>query len=130
MTKPILSICQSCRLSEQDDDNQPSDGALLFNQLIVLHQQWPRQSELDIRPVNCLWICRQPCAVVLQSSNKCTYLFTDLPSSDSAEALITFSEHYLNSKNGNLPWQKFPEVLKTRTIARIPLADQDMENED
>ncbi len=133
MSKPILFICQSCRLSDHNDDNtdnHPSDGAVLLNQLLTLHQQWSRQSELEIQPVGCLWTCRQPCAVALQSADKCTYLFTHLPPSESAEALMQFSELYLDSKDGNVPWKQIPDVLKTETIARIPLAGQVIDDED
>jgi predicted metal-binding protein len=124
-----LFVCRSCRLSE-DDENSPADGALLLNQLLALHQQSPRQSELEIQSVGCLWTCRQPCAVALQDANKCTYLFTHLPPSESAQALIQFSELYLDSKDGNVPWKRIPDVLKTDMIARIPLAGQVLEDED
>lgn len=130
MSKPILFVCQSCRLSDQDDDTHPTDGTVLLNQLLTLHQQWAQQSELEIQPVGCLWTCRQACTVALQSANKCTYLLTHLLPSESAEALMQFSELYLNSENGNIPWRKIPEVLKTETIARIPFAGQPLEDED
>lgn len=129
MSKPTLLVCQSCRLSDYDDE-KPADGSLLLNQLLTLHQQWSRQAELEIQPVGCLLTCRQPCAVALQAANKCTYLLTHLPLSDSAKALIQFSEVYLDSKDGNVPWKKIPELLKTDTIARIPFLGQVIEDED
>jgi len=130
MSNPILFVCKSCRLSDHDDEDNPSDGALLLNQLLTLHQHWLRQSELEIQPVGCLWTCSQACAVALQCSNKCTYLFTHLPPLGSADALMQFSVLYLDSAHGNVPWKKIPEVLKTETIARIPFAGQVMEGED
>ncbi|GAB4240531.1 MAG: DUF1636 family protein [Elainellaceae cyanobacterium] len=129
MSNPILFVCKSCRLSSHNDEAQQSDGALLLNQLLALHQQWSRQAKIEIQPVSCLWICRQACTVALQSANKCTYLFTHLPS-ESAAALLQFSELYLDSKDGNIPWKKIPEVLKTETIARIPTSGQVIEDED
>jgi predicted metal-binding protein len=130
MSNSTLLVCQSCRLSDQDDENSLADGALLLNQLLTLHQQSSRQAELEIQPVSCLLTCRQPCAVALQSANKCTYLFTHLPLLESAEALIQFSELYLDSQDGNVPWKKIPEILKTNTIARIPFIGQVIEDED
>lgn len=129
MPKSTLFVCQSCCLSDHDD-NHPTDGALLLNQLLTLYQQGSRQSELAIRPVGCLWTCHQACAVALQSTEKCTYLFTHLPSPESAAALMQFSELYLDSESGKIPWSKIPEVLKTETIACIPLAGQVMNDED
>ena len=131
MSHPILFVCRSCSLTEQDiEAGNLSDGALLLNQLLTLHQHWARQSELNIQSVGCLWTCRQACAVALQCANKCTYLFTHLPSLESADALMQFSKLYLDSEYGNIPWKKIPEVLKTKTIARIPFASQVMESEE
>lgn len=130
MSNAILFVCQSCRLSEQNGENNPADGALLLKQLLTLHQQGSRQSELEIQPVGCLWTCSQACAVALQCSNKCTYLFTHLPSLESADALMQFSELYLDSAHGNIPWKQIPAVLKTETIARLPFAGQVMDSED
>ncbi|WP_250123166.1 DUF1636 domain-containing protein [Chroococcidiopsis sp. CCMEE 29] len=131
MSNPILFVCKSCSLTEQDtEEGNPSDGTLLLNQLLTLHQHWSRQAELEIQPVGCLLTCSQACAVALQCANKCTYLFTHLPPLESAEALMQFSELYLDSTYGNIPWIKIPEVLKTETIARIPFAGQVMEDED
>lgn len=130
MSKPTLFVCRSCRLADHDDENHPADGTLLLNQLLTLHQQWARQSELEIQPVGCLWTCSQACAVALQCANKCTYLFTHLPLSESSEALIQFSDLYLDSTHGNIPWKQIPEVLKIETIARIPVMGQVIEDED
>lgn len=109
-------------MSDHEDENKPSDGAVLFNQLRTLHQQSSRKNELTIQPVGCLWTCRQACTVALQDANKCTYLLTHLPPIESAEALMQFSELYLDSESGNIPWKKIPDLLKTETIARIPVA--------
>jgi predicted metal-binding protein len=130
MSNPTLFVCQSCRVSDHEDENKPSDGAMLINQLRTLHQQSSRQAELTILPVGCLWTCSQACAVALQDANKCTYLFTNLPLLESAEALMQFSELYLDSESGNIPWKKIPDVLKTETIARIPVAGQVMDDEE
>lgn len=129
MSNPILFVCKSCCLSDHDEDNL-SDGDLLLNQLLILYQRWSRQSELEIQPVGCLWTCSQACAVSLQCTNKYTYLFTHLPPSESADALMQFSELYLDSEYGNIPWKQIPDALKTETIARIPTMGQAMKDED
>lgn len=113
--------CKSCNAkSENKQDQKQPDGAALLNQLLVLHQDWSRQSELEIQAVGCLWTCSHPCAVALSSTNKFTYLFTNLPLSESAAALLQFGEHYLDSDDGNVPWGKFPEVLKSAALAQVP----------
>ncbi len=46
--------------------------------------------------------------------------FTNLPPSESATTLLQFGEHYLDSDDGGVPWDKFPEALKSAELARIP----------
>ncbi|WP_316432318.1 DUF1636 family protein [Leptolyngbya sp. NK1-12] len=38
----------------------------------------------------------------------------------SLEALLQFGQLYLTSKDGNIPWKQFPEVLQVTEIAKIP----------
>lgn len=118
MPEHVLFVCQSCNLSDEKQD--ASDGSRLFNQLQQLHQDWSRQSELEIQTVGCLWVCQHPCVVAFSSTNKSTYLFTKLPLSESAAALLQFAELYLDSGKGDIPWKQFPDVLKTDIVAQIP----------
>lgn len=49
------------------------------------------------------------------------YLFTNnVPTDETAAALLQFGELYLKSKTGNIPWQQFPQVLQEVSIAKIP----------
>jgi predicted metal-binding protein len=116
----VLFVCKSCNSVHSDDvDYEKSDGANLLNRLLSLHQNWTHQDELEIRAVGCLWTCDRPCAVAFSAPNKATYLFTKVPS-DTAEALLQFSEVYLNSKAGDIPWKQFPEVLQSAEVAKVP----------
>lgn len=146
MSHPILFVCQSCRVmnhepdhesdhesdyeSDHEDETRPAEGSQLLDRLRALHQQWDRGSELEIRPVGCLWICRQACAVALQSADRPTYLFTHLPGMASAADLMQFSALYLDSAEGQVPWKQIPQGLRKQTIARIPFGEQDLSSED
>jgi predicted metal-binding protein len=120
MVKPTLFVCESCRLTESQENNRIPVGEQLLSCLLEQYQNWPRQSELFIQPVGCLWTCNRPCTVSFTAPNKPTYLFMGLPVADSAAALLQFSELYLNSSDGDIPWSKFPEVLKSGEIGRVP----------
>ncbi|MFQ4143120.1 DUF1636 domain-containing protein [Chlorogloeopsis sp. ULAP02] len=121
MPKHILYICKSCNAQSNEEKNhkQP-EGLCLFNQLQLLHQNWSKNSELEIQAVDCLWSCSHPCVVALSGADKFTYLLMDLPLSESAIALLQLSEIYLDSNDGVIPWSKFPKGLKSDTVARIP----------
>lgn len=125
MPKHILFVCTSCK-SASIQKGAPTEGSLLFDELLKLHQDWSRNSELEVQPVNCLWTCSQPCTVALSSaSNKITYMvYTDLPPSETAPALLELCEFYLDSDDGDIPWGKFPNALQEAGSARIPPVPQ------
>ncbi|PIG94707.1 DUF1636 domain-containing protein [Gloeocapsopsis sp. IPPAS B-1203] len=120
MSKHILFVCKSCNSVHSDGiDYEKVEGAVLLNQLLHLHQDWSHQDELEIHPVGCLWTCSSPCSVAFSAPDKATYLFTKAPSTE-AEALLQFGQLYLTSKDGNIPWKQFPEVLQSAEVAKIP----------
>ncbi|MGI0484070.1 DUF1636 domain-containing protein [Pantanalinema rosaneae CENA516] len=134
MSKSILFVCQSCHTSEAKAPDRPSDGTILLEQLLNLHQAWSRRSELEIQPVGCLWTCDHPCAVALSASNKSTYLLAKVPVAENslsevAVAVLHFSQLYLDSPDGTIPWKQFPEVLQTEIVARIPPIQSNLTNE-
>lgn len=116
-----LLVCKSCnRSSEELPENQVADGTRLIEQLNALSAEQPQCKDLRIQPVGCLWTCSSPCAVAFSAPGKPTYLFTNVPTDETAAALLQFGELYLNSKTGNIPWQQFPQVLQEVSIAKIP----------
>ena len=112
MSKPVLLVCKSCSASEEDIE--PSEGTLLLNKLNKLNQD-----RLIVRDVGCLWMCERPCVAAL-CTKKHTYLFTDLPVKESPEALLELADLCLRDSEKSIPYPKFPQVLKSANIARIP----------
>lgn len=130
----MLFVCQSCHAAEVKSPDRPSDGAALLEQLLNLHQAWSHRSELEIQPVGCLWTCDHPCAIALSASNKSTYLLAKVPVaegllSETAMAVLHFSQLYLDSQDGTIPWKQFPEILQTKIVARIPSINPTTANE-
>ncbi|QYO68272.1 DUF1636 family protein [Leptolyngbya sp. 7M] len=121
MPKHTLFICQSCHHSSEDRPNhQPADGTRLLEQLNTLGTEHIQSNEFEIQPVGCLWTCDKPCAVAFSAPHKPTYLFTTLPTGQTAPALLQFGKRYLDSKTGDIPWKQFPEALQSVSIAKIP----------
>ncbi|NCJ06835.1 DUF1636 domain-containing protein [Synechococcales cyanobacterium C] len=120
MPKDVLFVCKSCNSVHSDDvDYDKAEGAVLLNQLLELHQHCSEQDTLDIREVGCLWTCSRPCSAAFSAPDKATYLFTNVPAT-AAEALLQFGQLYQASKDGNIPWKQFPEVLQSAEVAKIP----------
>jgi predicted metal-binding protein len=120
MLKHALFVCQSCHHSEERPDDQPADGTRLLEQLNALCTEQRQSEEFEIQPVGCLWTCDKPCAAAFSAPHKPTYLFTTLPTDETAPALLEFGKRYLESKTGDIPWKHFPEALQSASIARIP----------
>ena len=114
MSKPILFICKSCN-AVSNPDLEPSLGTCLLNRLQELDR-----GLFEIRAEECMWMCEQACVAAISASDRPTYLFTDLPLQDSAEALLKFAELYRERQGKTIPFKTFPQVLQSVTIARIP----------
>ncbi|MGF1569543.1 MAG: DUF1636 family protein [Nodosilinea sp.] len=121
MSKPILFVCQSCHhSSEKCPEHQPADGTLLLEKLNKLAAEQSQSDKLEIQAVGCLWTCDKPCAVAFSAPTKPTYLFTTLPTDQTAPSLLQFGDLYLTSNTGDIPWKQFSAVLQSASIAKIP----------
>lgn len=116
MSKTTLFVCQSCN-DAAHKRMKPSQGAQLLEQLNTLQSQ---DSSLTIQPVDCLWMCSKACVVAVSAANQPTYLFTDLPPVESAEALLQFAELYHQHGGESIPYRQLPEALKSGSVAKIP----------
>jgi predicted metal-binding protein len=114
MSKPVLFVCKSCNRSSQAD-LEPSEGASLLERLNELNE-----NKFLIQEVGCLWMCERACVVAFCTSDRFTYLFTDLPVQESPEALLELAELSLDLQDKPIPYKNFPQVLKSANIARIP----------
>jgi predicted metal-binding protein len=119
MSDPTLFVCKSCHRSSEDlPEGAKSDGTCLLEQLQAAGL--PQTAQVQLQSVDCLWLCDQGCVAALSSSDKPTYVFSNLPIEGSAEALQQFAASYAASKKGNVPWEKFPSVLQSTTVAKVP----------
>lgn len=121
MLKHTLFVCQSCdRSSEERPKEQPAGGTRLLEQLNALGTEHIQFNKFEIQPVGCLWTCDKPCAVAFCAPHKPTYLFTTLPTDQTAPALLEFGKRYLDNNTGDIPWKQFPEALQSVSIAKVP----------
>jgi predicted metal-binding protein len=119
MSDPTLFVCKSCHRSSEDlPESAKSDGTCLLEQLQAA--ELPQTAQVKLQSVDCLWLCDHGSVAALSSTDKPTYVFSNLPVEGSAEALQQFAALYATSKKGNVPWKKLPAVLQSTTIAKVP----------
>ncbi|BAZ37895.1 hypothetical protein NIES4101_38210 [Calothrix sp. NIES-4101] len=125
MSETTLFICKSChRSSAEVPTNEPCDGAILLEKISNLCENHESLMELKIKSVGCLWACSRGCVVAVSSLKKPTWLFVDIKADETIDenttALLEFTQLYINSRKGNVPWEKVPEVLQSAIFAQIP----------
>jgi len=121
MGNHILFVCELCHFSAiQKHHEGLLGGAHLLQQLSQHPDQSALSAQLEIRPVECMDACKHPCVAALSCAEKPTYLFTNLPPLESAEALLWLCDRYLERPDGQVRWREFPDVLKATMFAHIP----------
>ncbi len=121
MPKHTLFICKSCHHSaEERPEGEAADGQVLLDRVLTLAAETLPSDDIEIQSVSCLWMCDKPCAAAFSAPHKSTYLFTNLPTDETAAALLEFGKLYLSSKAGDIPWKQSPEMLQSVSIAKIP----------
>ena len=75
---------------------------------------------VQVRPVQCLSVCKRPATVAVTSPDGYTFLFGDLQTGSGTAALVSFVKSYRNSDYGLVPWRERAEVLRKGMVARVP----------
>ena len=75
---------------------------------------------VQVRPVQCLSVCKRPATVAVSSADGYTFLFGDLQTESGTAALVSFVKSYRKSNYGLVPWRERAEVLRKGMVARVP----------
>ncbi len=110
----IVSVCVSCKSA----DGGAAVGADLF--AAIKAAVGDTISGVQIRPVQCLSVCKRPATVAVTSRDGYTFLFGDLQTESGAAALIAFVYAYRTAEHGFVPWRERPEILRKAIVARVP----------
>lgn len=117
----VLFVCTSCAtVWKQGKPEGKSGGQQLLEHLSEIHKNWDLKDSFPIQEVQCMSACNRSCAVSFASPGKYTYLFGDLPTQDSATAILECAAQYYAKADGLLPWSERPELLKKGILAKIP----------
>lgn len=117
-----LTVCETCGY-DPDAPNAERPGAILAR---LVEQQLAEApvADLRLRRIRCLMACKRHCSVLLQAPGKLGYVLGDFHSDDAAAStLLEWVRHYQASASGQVAWRDWPEGIKGKFIARIPVLD-------
>jgi predicted metal-binding protein len=110
----IVSVCITCKTA---------DGGVVVGPAMFAAVQAALadgDTNVRVRPVQCLSVCTRPATVAVSSPDGYTFLFGDLQTESGAAALASFVKSYLKSDYGLVPWRERAEVLRKGMVARVP----------
>jgi predicted metal-binding protein len=110
----IVSVCTTCKTADEGRVVGPDMLAAVRAALGV------DDSNVVVRPVQCLSVCKRPATVAVTSPDGYTFLFGDLQAESGSRALASFVKSYQNSGYGLVPWRERAEVLRKGMLARVP----------
>ena len=119
-TKPILSVCLSCKDGLEDKKKTRGGKRFSDNLLKVINSN--KITNLNVRGVNCMSQCKRFCIISLTAQNSFTYIFGDIKTSntDYVKSLLELTTIYSASRDGFLKRNERPELFQKNILGRLP----------
>ncbi len=109
----VVSVCVTCKTAD--------DGTVVGPDMFESVKAAIGASDhVQVRPVQCLSVCKRPATVAVTSADGYTFLFGDLQTESGTAALVSFVKSYQKSDYGLVPWRERAEVLRKGMVARVP----------
>jgi predicted metal-binding protein len=118
--RTTIFVCVSCKLpvdgSEEDFEKPGRELAAAVEH----HLRDAGASDIEVRPVECLSVCKRACTIAFTGHNKWTYLVGDVDAKTHAEEISAIAQRFAASEDGILPWKERPLFFRKGVIARVP----------
>jgi predicted metal-binding protein len=109
----LVSVCITCKTAD--------GGAVVGPEMFEsVKAAFCASDRVQVRPVQCLSVCKRPATVAVTSADGYTFLFGDLQTGSGTAALLSFVKSYQNSDYGLVPWRERADVLRKGMVARVP----------
>lgn len=112
----LVSVCVTCQASPEETDGRA--GTRMYEAV----RDAIDFAGAEVRPVQCLGVCKRAATVSVTAQAGYTFVFGDLTPETGAAALATFVRAYAAADYGFVPWRERPAVLRGGLVARIPPA--------
>lgn len=114
-------VCTSCRPAgspREPEDARP--GFLLYKQLRQAIAASPLRDSVEVRPAECLSVCRRPCGLAVARPGSWTYLFGDQDFQSDVDSIVECLAIYLEKSDGFLVRAERPKSLRASILGRVP----------
>lgn len=120
----VLVVCETCGYDERQPDAVRPGERLARALEQSLNALSAEDSQPRLHRFRCLMACKRHCVVQLRAPGRIGYVIGDLvPDATAVETLLDYSRKYLQSESGQVPYKEWPEGIKGKFIARIPVVD-------
>jgi predicted metal-binding protein len=109
----VISVCVSCKAADGSNAGVPMRDA-------IAAALGGADAQVQLRPVQCLSVCKRPTTVAVSSADGYSFVFGDLVPDTGAEAVAAFATAYRDSNYGLVPWRQRAEVLRKGMVSRLP----------
>ncbi len=115
-----ITICDTCKREGWDAETQKqTDGEALAD--LVETAATAAGGIVKTRRFSCLMGCDRACNVTIQAEGKLNYTLGQFtPSTDVAEALVTYAALHAASTSGQVPYRDWPQAIKGHFTTRHP----------
>ena len=118
-----ITVCTTCKFGPGAafDGEGRTGGEILAAAL----EAAARDDAIRIIRHECLWACRESCAVLIQAPGKTGYLAGRFEAGAAAAgAILDWARAYGGSIDGAVGYALWPEGIKGHFIARIPVREE------
>lgn len=115
---PEILVCETCRNADGE-----TVGPVFAGHVRAAVAAHPALAGIGVQTFRCLMSCRRPCAALVRSAGRMTYVLGDLaPDRAAADTLAAYAAAYRDTADGVVPFRQWPEGVKGRFVARMPPA--------
>jgi len=111
-----IHVCVTCRRADQEGVRP---GRLLFDALEA-RLGGRQETNLALRAVECLSVCKRPCTLALAAPGKWTYVIGDLEVAANVDDVLEGALKFAATPDGLIPWRERPLSFRKGVIARVP----------
>ena len=118
-----LFVCVTCKYADEESERP---GRVLFETLRT-RLDGRAESNVALRAVECLSVCRRPCTIALSAPGKWTYVVGDLGVEANVDDIIEAAGKFAATSDGLIPWRERPLSFRKGVISRVPPLTQSLE---